>query len=492
MNKHDMVWILLPHQCFPAREYPDQRWPRHLLLWNDLSWLPGEVGSGRKAFHLACFHGLAHLVGRSSRVSWDPLGSIQALPPRTAVHAWDPLDRAARRALEELVGDRPLILHPSPCVWTPPESLREYRERVSGHTTRSMAHFYKWQRQRTGLLMQGAHPEGGRWSLDVLNRSAYRGDPRDVPHRPSLRPLDARLWQRALQEIQGTEEVVPWCPVSHVGAKAWLQIFVVHRLPLFGQYQDALVPAAEEERPLLWHSGLSLLLHVGLLLPGEVARAVLQQSDIPLAAREGFLRQLLGWREYCWLYYIEKGSPWDGRAPLPRLPSCWYEGTTGLKPVDRVVRIARRYGYAHHIERLMVLANAATLCRLDPHAVFRWMTDLFWDSYDWVMSFNTVAMGMYTQRGWTTKPYISSSKYLLRQGEVAGEWEETWDALYTAFLWDHRKDLRGVRDMHFQVTYVESMDTALRTKRCKLARTFLREVSGPAVQRGGGFSRTTS
>jgi deoxyribodipyrimidine photolyase-related protein len=224
--------------------------------------------------------------------------------------------------------------------------------------------------------------------------------------------------------------------MTHDAARKWFHTFLEKRFDMFGKYEDAIVA----ESPFMFHSGIAMFLNNGLLLPKYVVAETLAYSrrhNVAVQNVEGFLRQIIGWREYCRLYYVtvppsvyRKHSRTPN--PITKMAAKWYKGTTGIPIVDRTIVKAWQYGYLHHIERLMVMANIMTLSRLHPDLVYKWMYEFSMDSWDWVMVFNCYSMGTYSDGGVATwKPYVSSSAYIKRMArEPSGPWEAVWDDLY--------------------------------------------------------------
>lgn len=308
--------------------------------------------------------------------------------------------------------------------------------------SRSMAHFYRIMRNEMNVLLtpDGA-PEGGRWSFDTENRKRI---PRTMePPAPMARVHNSAAHQAA--NALGME--VPPYPITAEDTDRWVDEFLHHRLNLFGPYEDAL-----DQRDDRWyHALLTPMLNAGLTTPRRVLDSILNYADqrqargepIPLNSLEGFIRQLLGWREFMRMAYYRYGRRmrsenfWNHTRPMPR---AFYDGTTGLPPVDAVISKVNRLGWAHHIERLMILGNAMLLCEIDPDAVYQWFMELFVDAYDWVMVPNVYGMSQYADGGLiTTKPYISGSNYIKKMSRFsAGAWHDTWDGLYWRFIDRHR------------------------------------------------------
>ena len=347
---------------------------------------------------------------------------------------------AERRGILVVEHDSPMFL----------ENMTSIDEWFEGRKRYFQTDFYVWQRRKRGLLINAeGKPEGGKWTYDTENRGRYPkgGRPPVVP----LQAPDGFLLEAA--EYVGTrfpdaygdahapfDGGLPWA-WTHAGAEALLDDFLENRLPAFGVYEDAMV--AEEH--FLHHSVLTPMLNIGLLEPGRVVEKTLKaaaRGGIPLNSLEGFLRQVVGWREFIRAVYEREGRSqrtknfWGFNR---RIPASFWTGTTGIVPVDTVVRKTLRTGYAHHIERLMVVGNFLLLCEFDPDEVYRWFMEMFVDSYDWVMVPNVYGMSQFADGGtFTTKPYLSGSNYLLKMSdEPKGPWCAIWDGLFWSFIGDH-------------------------------------------------------
>lgn len=225
-------------------------------------------------------------------------------------------------------------------------------------------------------------------------------------------------------------------PITTEQAVAGLEDFLDHRFSQFGEYEDAI----DCDEPFLFHSVLTPALNIGLLSPQQIVDAALKRADdVPLNSLEGFIRQIVGSREYMrGVYRIHgrkqrSGNFWQHAQPMPR---SFYDGTTGIEPVDTVIHRVLKYAYCHHIERLMILGNFMLLCEIHPHAIYQWFMEFFIDAYDWVMVPNVYGMSQHADGGLiTTKPYISGSGYILKMSRFPkGNWCKIWDALYWRFI----------------------------------------------------------
>ena len=298
---------------------------------------------------------------------------------------------------------------------------QEWRTWARGRDSLRMDTFYRWMRKRTGLLMAEGKPAGGRWSFDKDNRKKVKGQ--RPPPLPRFEP-DART-REVMAEVAGwdhgwaTVEGFAW-PVTRADALVALSRFVDERLSLYGDFQDAMV----EGEPFLWHACLSPALNLGLLSPADLveqAVAAWQAERAPLNAVEGFVRQVIGWREFIRGVYLSRmpglreANRFEARRPLPDF--FWEPESTDLSCVRDAVRSVRDHGYAHHIQRLMVLGNLGLLAGLRPLELSHWFWAAFVDAYEWVELPNVHGMALAADPTFTTKPYAASGAYIHRMSD---------------------------------------------------------------------------
>ena len=360
------------------------------------------------------------------------------------VHDFE-LSRRLQRFCEK--GKVALEVLETPMFLNTPSLNNEYR---AGKKRWYMADFYKFQRRRLNVLMDGNEPVGGQWSFDKDNRKKVpKKMMGSIPrlHKPSHDSIeqDARQYvARKYASNPGAIEHLIY-PTSHKAARAWLRQFLKERFELFGDYEDAMVQGEN----WLWHSVLTPLLNIGLLTPSQVVHeslAYAKKQDVPLNSLEGFIRQIIGWREFMRATYEDLGvsmrttNHWNHTRSIPQ---SFYDGTTGILPIDDTIRRVLDTGYCHHIERLMVLGGFMFLCEFDPDEIYRWFMEMFVDSYDWVMVPNVYAMSQNADGGQiTTKPYFSGSAYVRKMSNYpAGDWTATWDGLYWRWIINHSADL---------------------------------------------------
>ena len=358
------------------------------------------------------------------------------------IHLADPADEVLMKRVQRFARERGvrLVVHASPNFLTPPDFLETH---LATKKKPFMAKFYEHQRKRMDVLLEeDGSAVGGKWSFDTENRAKL-----PKAHIPPREPLTrgnaftreaAEYVSRKFPNNLGSLTHFRW-PVTRKDAEAWLDQFIDERLATFGLYEDAI----STEHATIYHSAITPALNIGLLDPQDViARVMARSGETSLNSLEGFIRQVIGWREFVHGIYQHRGSSirsgnfWNFERPLPR---AFYDASTGIPPVDRVIRQLLDDGWCHHIERLMVLGNFMLLCRINPHDVYRWFMELFVDSYDWVMVPNIYGMSQFADGGtFTTKPYISGSNYILKMSdEKKGPWCQVWDGLFWTFIGDH-------------------------------------------------------
>ena len=483
-------WILLLESRAKPRALP---WHRQKLLM--LLAAQRRFGAELRAQGFQVIHRVAedYATGIRQVAAWARPGRLVAVKPREwAIHRR--FEALAAEGLLELVDDGgpgALFLTPRPAF----AAFAEGRRRVL------MEDWYRRLRRETGYLMRGKEPEGGRWNFDADNRRHARGV--DVPRVPWTTP-DAtvetlRPWASKAGRW-GSLEGFGW-PTGRAEALQWLEAFARNQLADFGPYEDAI----RQDARVLFHSRLSAPMNLGLLSAAEVCEAAVEayaRGGIPLASAEGFLRQVLGWREFIRGVYwwkmpgLREANQLDHTRPLPAL--FWEPEATDLACLREAVATVRDLGWAHHIQRLMVLGNFANLVEADPRQVSHWFWAAFVDAYEWVELPNVVGMALFGTDAFTTKPYVASAAYLKRQmglpakglgrgpkGQAAcegcrydpdaktGSRACPFNLLYWRFLHRHRDLFEANPRSRAVLSHLDRMDPELRAEVLDRAEAFL-------------------
>ncbi len=359
-------------------------------------------------------------------------------------------------------------------------ALEDFREWARDRKRFLLEDFYRWRRKETGILMEGPkEPVGGEWNYDGDNRKPFgKAGPGDVPPLPRFQP-DA-LTREVLELVESRFPDHPGRladfgeAVTPDQAREALDDFIRNRLPRFGTYQDALW----EGEPFLYHSRLSAALNLKLLDPRECigrAEAAFRNGDAPLNAVEGFVRQILGWREYVRGIYWRFMPDYASRNALDcpedvDVPAFFWDGETEMACIADAMRGVLDHGYAHHIQRLMVLGLFALLAGVHPYRFHEWHMALYLDAVDWVSLPNTLGMSQYGDGGTVgSKPYCASGRYIDRMsnhcggcrydpGRSTGPEACPFTTLYWDFLDRHEERLRGNRRMGFQIRNLDRKD----------------------------------
>ncbi len=360
-------------------------------------------------------------------------------------------------------------------------SVREFAAHAKGRKSLRMEYFYREQRRRHQVLMQPAaaagalsdQPVGEQWNFDVDNREAFAaGGPQDVPPRACFAP-DAvtrevlTLVNTRFAQHPGRLDSFAW-PVTRSQALESLQRFIQERLPLFGRYQDAMWPGD----PWLYHSHISAALNLKLLNPREVvaaAQAAFEAGRVPLSSAEGFIRQILGWREYVRGVYWTQMPGYAERNALDaqeELPAWYWTGATDMACLRDALQQTLEHGYANHIQRLMVTGLYALMLGVNPLKVHAWYLAVYVDAVEWVELPNTLGMGQYADGGvMGSKPYIATGKYIQRMSphckgcrydpaQRTGDRACPFTTLYWDFLMRHEATLARNPRMALQVKNV--------------------------------------
>lgn len=484
--------LIFPHQLFA--DHPVLQVGRPVVLVEDSLFFgdaryPVRFHSQKLILHRASMRAYADSLIRNGDqvdyIEYDSDATIATVIAKLAgagcrkIHAVDPVDDVLERRLQKACATHNVEC----CLLPTPMFLTDLEWGIAASGKRPpfrMSSFYTAQRRCLGILLEGDKPVGGAWSFDADNRRKWpRGRQPPLCSPASVNPWveeATRYVERRFPNRLGASGPFLY-PVTHEQANDWLQEFVDQRLDGFGSYEDAMV-AGED---VLHHSLLTPMLNTGLLTPQRVVDAVLESAakrQIALNDLEGFIRQVIGWREFMRIMYRRIGVQqrnanfWGNRRAMPE---SLYDGTTGIAPVDIVIQRLLRGAYCHHIERLMVLGNFMLLCEIQPDAVYRWFMEFFIDAYDWVMVPNVYGMSQFADGGLLcTKPYISGSNYVKKMSDFKpGPWCDVWDGLFWRFIHVHKDFFASQPRLSMMARQLDRMKSEVLARHIRNAEDFL-------------------
>jgi deoxyribodipyrimidine photolyase-related protein len=399
--------------------------------------------------------------------------AVRKLKP-TQLVCTEPGEWRVRGVLERAAADTglPLDILPDEHFLTTHEAFREW---MSGRKQAVMEFFYREQRRTMGVLLKrDGKPVGGAWNFDKDNRRIFKAAPKVrqpyTPRHDTITTEVIDLVKRRFPDNPGSLDSFRW-PVTRQQARRALRDFIEHRLPCFGTYQDAMWSG----EPFLYHSLLSSALNLKLLNPRECVDAAMsayESGDAPLNSVEGFIRQIIGWREFIRGIYWHEGPEYGMRNALDHhgsLPDFYWTGETDMACMREALGQVLEHGYGHHIQRLMVTGNFALIAGVDPRAVTDWYLGMYVDAVDWVTLPNTLGMALHGDGGVVgTKPYAASGKYIQRMSDYCKGCRfnptdaEGADACpFSTFYWDflirHRRRFAGNNRMTMMLKNVDRM-----------------------------------
>ena len=449
------------------------------------------------AFHRSSMKKYADFLTKEMNIdvhyidSIDSLSNIRLLIPELKkngvkhINYIDPVDSWIQKRLNQVCNEQKLSFEKfsTPLFINTEYDLKGFfrRDKKKYHQTT----FYKDQRKKYSILINtDGKPTGGKWTFDTENRKKY--PIKKVPPQVKF-PNSDSYYEEAKSYVDnyfsdhvGTLSKNPLYPSCFKSSKDWLYQFFENRFFEFGDYEDAIL----KENSILNHSVLTPMLNVGLIEPKEIIDQCLnylKNNNIPINSSEGFIRQILGWREFIRGIYIIRGDEertnnfWKFKK---KIPQSFYNASTGIEPIDHTINKILKTGYCNHIERLMVLGNFMLLCEFDPDEIYRWFMELFIDSYDWVMVPNVYGMSQFSDGGlMASKPYISSSNYIIKMSNYKrGGWQSIWDGLFWRFMNLHRNFFLSNPRMGMLIRIFDKMPLRKRQKHIDVAEKFLEQL----------------
>lgn len=367
-------------------------------------------------------------------------------------------------------------------------SRDDFADFAGDSSSLSMASFYKQQRRSLDIMVDGdGRPSGGQWSFDEDNRKPL---PKDVSPPDIAAAEPTQHTQDVIKIVKSNFDDHPgdadefWWPTTRRQALKQLRDFLDERLEQFGPYEDAMTTRSST----VFHSTLSPVMNLGLITPQEIVERALEHAgdnDVPLQSLEGFVRQIIGWREFIRGIYRTFGDQQDECnfwSHDRELTDAWYDGETGIPPLDDTIRTAQRLGWTHHIPRLMVAGNLMTLCEIRPKSAWRWFMEMYVDSSEWVMGPNVYGMALFSDGGlFATKPYICGSNYLRKMSDYKkGDWCDVVDGLYWRFIDKHREFFSGNPRLSLMPSALDRLDDDRRKRIFAAAGDFIDKYTRPA------------
>ena len=488
------VILIFPHQLF--EKHPALTKDRFVyLVEENLFFKQYKFHKKKLVFHRASMKFYKeYLVSKNYKVKYveseSDLSDIRKLIKHlkkegfSEIHFTDVVDNSLEKRINETASstDIKIKVYDSLGFINSREEIKKYFNSKKNYSQTS---FYMEQRKNLDLLIDDdGKPIGGKWTYDSENRKKYPA--KKIPPQITF-PGQNEFVKEAIKYVNknfsrnygSTSEEFIYPTTFNEGQK-WFNQFLEKRFSEFGPYEDAIVA----EETILHHSLLSPLINSGLLTPEYVIDKTIKfvdRNEIPINSLEGFLRQIIGWREFIRGIYEVDGSKqrttnyWNFKRKIPK--SFW-KGEIGIEPIDLTIKKILKTGYCHHIERLMVIGNFMLLCEFGPDDVYNWFMEMFIDAYDWVMVPNVYGMSHFADGGLiATKPYISGSNYLMKMSNYKkGEWQLIWDGLFWRFMDKHRDFFLSNPRLGMLIKTFDKMEKKRKQKLLTAAENYLHKL----------------
>jgi len=474
MDKEIKIHVILGNQLFPV-DYLKQLNVRHVFMREDMNLCTYEKHHKQKiTLFLSSMRSYrdelrknkitteyCELITDNSLTYEEYLEKYLEKTKIKKISIWSIEDKWFEKRLKKLEKNGISIeIHDTPMFLT---KLNEFKEMCTQRKSPKykMTDFYINQRKKLDILMKDNKPIGGKWTFDGENR-------KKLPQNTTPPPL---LQFKKTNHTKDVTKLVDEVFNNHYGETKYfnypttrkqaldnLRHFLDHKFSKFGDYEDSV-----DERSHLWfHSNLSSSLNIGLITPLDILNNIRDLSNTPINSYEGFVRQIIGWREFMRCLYhfegknMEKSNFFNHQRKIKK---SWYTGDTGLDPLDYSIKSTIKYAYSHHIERLMIQVNLMNLCEIKPRDAYKWFMELYIDSSDWVMTPNVYSMGLFADGGiMATKPYICGSNYILKMMNFKkGPWCDVMDGLYWRFIDKNRTFFKKNPRLNMMVSLFDKM-----------------------------------
>jgi len=410
-------------------------------------------------------------------IEYDKIDYIEIFK-NNDIYMYDPIDKPVIEKINSY--SKRIKIIDTPAFLETLEDLEEYRNKNTNkknyYHDRS---FYKWQRKRLNLLMNGDKPLGDKWSFDKENRNKYDKDYKE----PEIKIYNNKYITEAKEYINKNFKTnfglvdKFYYPITHEETIEHLNNFIKIKLATFGKYQDGI------SKNVIFgsHSILSPMLNIGLITPKIIIMTVIKYLDnTNLTSIEAFIRQLIGWRSYIrfiYHYHGEEMMKMNYFNHKNKLPKSWYDEKKNIGIINDTILKVKKYAYLHHIERLMIVGNIGLLLQINPKEIYEWFMICFIDSYEWIMVPNIFGMSQYSliDISMMTRPYISSSNYIKKMSDYKKEdWFNKWDALYWYFIYTHKEVLKKIYSIQTQIKLLEKMDKSKLNKNISIAQEIIK------------------
>ena len=474
MNKDVRIHVILGNQLFPV-EHLKQLNIKHVFMREDINLCTYEKHHKQKiTLYLSAMRSYrdslkknkitteyCDLMTGNSVAYEEYLEKYLEKIKIKKISIWSIEDKWFEKRLKKLEKNGISIeIHDTPMFLT---KLNEFKEMCTQRKSPKykMTDFYINQRKKLDILMKDNKPIGGKWTFDGENR-------KKIPQNTTPPPL---LQFKKTNHTKDVTKLVDEVFNNHYGETKYfnypttrkqaldnLRHFLDHKFSKFGDYEDSV-----DERSHLWfHSNLSSSLNIGLITPLDILNNIRDLSNTPINSYEGFVRQIIGWREFMRCLYhfegknMEKSNFFNHQRKIKK---SWYTGDTGLDPLDYSIKSTIKHAYSHHIERLMIQVNLMNLCEIKPKDAYKWFMELYIDSSDWVMTPNVYSMGLFADGGiMATKPYICGSNYILKMMNFKkGPWCDVMDGLYWRFIDKNRTFFKKNPRLNMMVSLFDKM-----------------------------------
>jgi deoxyribodipyrimidine photolyase-related protein len=480
------ILLLLPNQLFKKHEINIE----NLYIWTHSKFFTDlDYHKNKLVLHYATIY--AYIDKFKAKM----IDNLNELKNKKKIIIYDPTDFEIKSEIEKFCKKNKIQLEilQSKLFLLTTDELEEYNKKKN--KTYFNHSFYIWIRNKTGILMKDGKPLGGSFSYDTENRLPFKSNYKEG----KIKKYSNKYIKKAIKTVEeyypnNPGEICPIIPVTHSDAQKHFKKFLKEKLDDFGPYEDAFRKDVE----VGFHANISALLNIGLLDVKEVIKSTLdyysKNKKVKIQSVEGFLRQILSWREYVrmlYLYEHEKFNKMNFFKSHRKINKNWFDGTTMIKPVDDVIHKINKLSYAHHIERLMILSNFALLTEIEPKEIYNWfLSFVSIDAYEWVMEPNVYGMGIHSVgQLMMNRPYFSSSNYLykmntslkkegkemIKLGKDEYTWNEIWDALYYNFI-DRNKDyLKKIYSTASSVAHFKKKSLNEIKKIKKIARLYMEQ-----------------